>query len=109
MSEDVGALYATLTDAMLAGDELAEAVKRYRMLDETFREAGARERKALSLELNALMEKITRLRANKPATPATPAPEPDQDKYGRVVPIDAARFQKPAGATTPGPTRKESL
>lgn len=87
--------YETLTDTMLAGDELAEAVKRYRMLDETFRDAPARERKSLSVELNALMEKITRLRANKPATPV--APPVNDGRLGQVVALDASRFRKEAG------------
>ena len=89
--------YDTLSDAMRAGDELAEAVLRYELLDETFREAGARERKSLSVELNGLMEKITHLRANRPkATPADEQPSADEDKFGQVVPIDASRFRKEA-------------
>ena len=89
--------YDTLSAAMQAGDELAEAVLRYEMLDESFRDAPARERKSLSVELNGLMEKITRLRANPPKPAAVDPERPaDEDKFGKVVPFDASRFRKDA-------------
>ncbi len=88
--------YASLTEAMQAGDELAEAQMRYGELDKTFVEAAPRERKSLSVELNALMEKITRLRAQQ-----NPDAETGTDpRWGQVVAIDD-RFQR-------GADRKES-
>ncbi len=84
-------VYASLTEAMKAGDELAEAEMRYSELDKTFSHAAPRERKSLSVELSALMEKITRLRAQKkPAQPDRPGADP---RWGQVVPIDD-RFAK---------------
>jgi hypothetical protein len=84
--------YASLTEAMLAGDALAEAEMRYSMLDDVFREAAPRERKSLSVELNVLMEKIIRLRAQGPEKSQVPPPTGDEEKYGKVVPFDPARF-----------------
>lgn len=90
MAED--STYDTLTDAMMAGDSLAEAEMRYSELDKTFSEAAPRERKSLSVELNALMEKIVRLRAQK--KPSAQLDQPGVDpRWGQVVPIDD-RFAK---------------
>ena len=82
------AQYETLTDAMEAGDALAEAVKRYRMLDEAFQKAAPREKKSLSVELGSLMDKIVHLRANRPSVPSVVALSGDEAKFGKIVPLD---------------------
>jgi len=90
--------YASLTDAMKAGDALAEAEMRYAELDKSFTSAAPRERKSLSVELNNLMEKITQLRAQNNALDdrmRNQAEDADKAKWGQIVPIDD-RFAKKA-------------
>lgn len=95
-----------LTAAMLAGDVLAEAERRYeivanmldprRELRENERGPTGTEIKALSIEADRLMLKIVALRAEKAA--AAEATEEvaagDVDKLGKVVEFDAGRFRK---------------
>lgn len=80
--------YESLTAAMDARDELAEAEIRYRLLAEVFEE-----KPQLRGNLNPALERakaeIVRLRATKP--PKEP---------GKVVTFDPSRFQ-PAGGQRP--------
>lgn len=85
----MAAKYRTLTAAMAAGDELAEAEIRYRMLAEAFKEL-PQMRSQLNAQLERAKAEIMRLRAlsKKPG-------ESEADKTsGKVVPIDAGRFRK---------------
>jgi len=79
--------YATLNEAMDAGDDLAEARLRYRLLSETFEE-----KPSLRSQLNAQLERakaeIGRLRALAPK-----GDTPDVG-VGKVVVFDAERFRK---------------
>lgn len=79
------AQYATLAEAMAAGDELAEAEMRYALLAETF-EAVPNLRGNLNTALERAKAEIGRLRAARAET-VTPV-------AGKVVPFDASRFRK---------------
>ncbi|KRD07788.1 hypothetical protein ASE48_10145 [Mycobacterium sp. Root265] len=76
--------YASLSAAMEAKDELAEAEIRYRLLAETF-EAMPQLRANLNPALERTKAEILRLRAVKPES---------QEKSGTVVAFDADRFRK---------------
>lgn len=80
--------YATLNEAMAAGDELAEAEIRYRMLAEAFTEL-PQLRSQLNGQIERAKAEIMRLRAtkDKPQDSATKT-------AGNVVAFDANRFQK---------------
>lgn len=83
------AKHRTLNGAMTAGNELAEAEIRYRMLAEAFEEL-PQMRSQLNTQLERAKAEIMRLRAlsKKPAEAGT-------DKTsGKVVAIDAGRFRK---------------
>lgn len=79
--------YKTLTAAMAAGDELAEAELRYDMLAEAFEEL-PQMRSQLNAQLERAKAEIMRLRAlsKKPSEP--------EDTSGKVVAIDVGRFRK---------------
>lgn len=81
--------YETLTEAMAAGDELAEAEMRYEMLAEAFKEL-PQMRSQLNAQLERAKAEIMRLRAlsKKPDT------ETPSDTDGKVVPFDADRYRK---------------
>ena len=96
-----------LTDAMVAGDVLAEAERRYeiianlldpgRELRENERGLTGTEVKALSIEADRLMHKIVALRAEKKADAAKSgdgAEGSEEAKFGKVVQFDANRFRK---------------
>lgn len=91
MAED--SQYDTLTDAMVAGDSLAEALLRYRGLAETWREM-PQLRGQINSQLTSMKAEIERLRAlsKQAAQPDAPAGS-DEAKFGKVVPIDG-RFAK---------------
>ncbi|HKY57673.1 MAG TPA: hypothetical protein VJL80_06520 [Aeromicrobium sp.] len=91
MAED--SKYDTLTDAMAAGDALAEALLRYRGLAETWG-AMPQLRGQINSQLSAMKSEIERLRALKAqvAQPDAPA-DSDEAKFGKVVPIDG-RFSQ---------------
>lgn len=74
--------YGSLNEAMVAGDELAEARIRYRLLAEVF-EAEPKLRGNLNPALERAKAEIIRLRVTKP--PKEP---------GKVVAFDAGRFRK---------------
>jgi hypothetical protein len=78
--------YATLNEAMVANDELAEARLRYKLLAEAF-EALPQLRSQLNAQLERAKAEIVRLRALAPK-PSTEASD------GKVVAFDAARFRK---------------
>lgn len=80
-------IYDSLDAAMEAGDELAEARIRYRLLAETF-EAMPSLRSNLNPQLERAKAEILRLRA-MPTTGEKPS--------GKVVPFDANRFRKSSG------------
>ena len=83
------AKYETLNEAMAAGDELAEAEIRYRMLAEAFTEL-PQLRSQLNAQLERAKAEIVRLRAL--------AKKPDASKEkvsaGKVVAFDADRFRR---------------
>lgn len=81
--------YATLTAAMAAGDELAEAEMRYEMLAEAFKEL-PQMRSQLNAQLERAKAEIMRLRAlsKKPETDTPSGTD------GKVVPFDADRYRK---------------
>lgn len=95
--------YTTLSAAMAAGDELAEAEIRYKMLAEVFADS-PQLRANLNPSLERAKAEILRLRA------ASAAQEKLPDRTGTggtVVPMNATRFQpsrfrKSAGATSEG-------
>ena len=80
------AKYATLTEAMAAGDELAEVELRYELLAAVF-EAEPKLRGNLNPALERAKGEIARLRALKQSTPAAQADS-------KVVAFDATRFRK---------------
>ena len=78
--------YGSLSEAMKAGDELAEAEIRYDMLAEAFRDL-PQMRSQLNTQVERAKAEIVRLRAL--------TKKPDAEKAaGKVVPIDANRFRK---------------
>lgn len=79
------AKYATLNDAMEAGDALAEAEIRYRLLAEAFTNL-PQLRSNLNGQLERAKEEIIRLRALKKRD--------DKARPATVVPFDAGRFKK---------------
>ena len=85
--------YSTITEAMLAGDSLAEAELRYAGLAETWA-SNPNLRGQINSQLSAQKAEIERLRALKKqaAQPDAPAGS-DESKFGQVVPIDG-RFSK---------------
>ena len=86
--------YATLTEAMAAGDELAEAEIRYRLLAEAF-EGMPQLRSQLNTQVERAKAEILRLRALSPGRPtAEGSVTGDEAKFGQVVAFDAARFRK---------------
>lgn len=88
------ASYATLNDAMVAADELAEAEIRYRLLAEAFEEM-PQLRSQLNTQVERAKAEILRLRALRPK-PVTEGDTTtgDEAKYGQLVSIDASRFRK---------------
>lgn len=83
------AKYETLTAAMEAGDELAEAELRYRLLAEAFA-AAPQLRSQLNPQLERAKAEIVRLRALEKK------PDASEEKVsaGKVVAFDADRFRK---------------
>lgn len=79
--------YETLTEAMAAGDELAEAEMRYAMLAEAFKEL-PQMRSQLNAQLERAKAEIMRLRA------LSKKPSENETASGKVVAIDAGRFRK---------------
>lgn len=82
------ASYATLHEAMVANDGLAEAELRYRLLAEAF-EDEPKLRSQLNPALERAKAEILQLRALKPKTA-----ESSQQTVGTVVAFDAERFRK---------------
>ncbi len=92
-----------LVSAMEAGDVLAEAERRYRIiadmmdpqrdLRENERPLTGTEVKALSIEADRLMHKIVSLRAEKAADDAKSGGD-SAPELGRVVAFDADRFRR---------------
>jgi hypothetical protein len=80
--------YATLNDAMVANDELGEAVFRYRLLAEAFEEK-PQLRSQLNPQIERAKAEILRLRALA-VKPADAGPL----TAGKVVAFDAGRFRK---------------
>lgn len=76
--------YGSLNAAMAAGDELAEAEIRYKLLAEAF-EGEPKLRGNLNPALERAKAEILRLRAVKPS---------GGKAVGKVVPFDASRFRK---------------
>ncbi|AEK09616.1 hypothetical protein PBI_MOZY_2 [Mycobacterium phage Mozy] len=79
--------YSTLNEAMQAGDELAEARIRYRLLAEAFEDM-PQLRSQLNAQIERAKAEIVRLTALKPGAGSGTA-EP-----GKVVAFDADRFRK---------------
>ncbi|KQU33843.1 hypothetical protein [Rhodococcus sp. Leaf233] len=79
--------YKSLTAAMAAGDELAEAELRYDMLAEAFEEL-PQMRSQLNAQLERAKAEIMRLRA------LSKKPTETENTSGKVVAIDAGRFRK---------------
>ena len=83
----MGIKYATLAEAMDAGDELAEAEIRYRLLADAFLEM-PQLRSQLNAQIERAKAEILRLRAlSKPDA----APKVDSSS---VIQFDADRFRK---------------
>lgn len=89
------ARYAFLSEAMDAGDELAEAEQRYRLLAEVF-EAMPQLRANLNSQLERAKAEILQLRAMAASRP-TSGESNDSPDAGQVVVFDAKRFQKTTG------------
>lgn len=83
--------YVSLNAAMEAGDELAEAEIRYRMLAEAFEEL-PQLRSQLNAQLERAKAEIVRLRAL-----AKPDAKTKKSDPGNVVPFDADRFRSKSG------------
>lgn len=94
-----------LVSAMMAGDVLLEAERRYqiianmmdpdRSLGENERPLTGTEVKALSLEADRLIHKIVALRAEKAADAKKSGGEGAADpEFGKVVPFNADRYRK---------------
>lgn len=79
--------YATLNEAMDAGDALAEARIRYRLLAEAF-ESQPQLRSQLNAQLERAKAEIIRLKA------LAPAEEKKPQESGKVVAFNADRFRK---------------
>lgn len=79
--------YATLNEAMVAKDDLAEAELRYKLLAEAF-EDKPQLRSQLNPQLERAKAEIVQLRA------VTAKPDATQQGSGTVVAFDAARFRK---------------
>ena len=84
------AKYATLNEAMVANDELAEAEIRYQLLAEAFEEK-PQLRSQLNTQIERAKAEIVRLRALLPKSGATSKRE---EVGGKVVAFDAERFRK---------------
>ena len=84
------AKHKTLNAAMEAGDELAEAQIRYRLLAEVF-QASPQLRANLNPALERAKAEILRLRAAAKLAPNTAGD-------GKVVPFDGGRFNKKGSA-----------
>jgi hypothetical protein len=82
------AKYATLNEAMVAKDELAEAELRYRLLAEAF-ESLPQLRSNLNPQIERCKAEIVRLRAQESMPGVVNSPE-----SGTVVAFDATRFRK---------------
>ncbi|MDZ4236037.1 MAG: hypothetical protein U1C73_20270 [Dietzia sp.] len=82
------AKYATLAEAMAAGDELAEVELRYELLAAVF-EAVPNLRGNLNPALERAKAEIVRLRAASPPK--------SSDQTGKVVAFDATRFRRSSG------------
>lgn len=80
--------YATLNEAMVANDELAEAEIRYQLLAAAFEDM-PQLRSQLNAQLERAKAEIVRLRSLVPATK-----ESTSSGDGKVVAFDAARFRK---------------
>lgn len=83
------AKYETLTAAMAAGDELAEAEIRYSLLAEAFLEK-PQLRSQLNTQLERAKAEIVRLRALANKADASK----EKVSAGKVVAFDADRFRK---------------
>ena len=83
------AKYATLNEAMVANDELAEALMRYRLLAEAF-ELAPQLRSQLNPQLERAKAEIVRLRALTADAGSAAA----LNEGGKVVAFDAERFRK---------------
>jgi len=79
--------YVTLNDAMVANDELGEAVLRFQLLSEAFHDL-PQMRSQLNAQIERCKAEILRLRAVKPKSDAS------NSEVGRVVAFDAGRFRK---------------
>jgi len=86
--------YKMLAEAMEAGDMLAEAEIRYKLLAETF-EAQPNLRANINAQLERAKAEIVQLRALAPAKPGSAS---GAGVSGTVVAFDASRFQKNSGA-----------
>lgn len=82
----------SLNAAMVAGDELAEAEIRYKLLAEVF-EAMPQLRGNLNGQIERCKAEILRLRAARPTASAK--------LDGKVVAFDAGRFRKSSGDAGP--------
>jgi len=86
--------YKSLADAMDAGDALAEARMRYRLLAETF-EAEPKLRSQLSPAIERAKDEVLRLSAQQEAAaPAAGDGGTSGGVVGSVVAFDATRFAK---------------
>lgn len=83
--------YTTLSAAMAAGDELAEAEIRYDLLAETFTDM-PQLRGNMNGQLERVKAEIMRLRAAEASAKKKAAPASEGDDT--VVTFDAARFRK---------------
>lgn len=81
--------YATLNEAMVASDELAEAELRYKLLAEAFEDL-PQLRSQLNAQLERAKAEILRLRALASKGDAVSS----GDDSGKVVAFDAERFRK---------------
>jgi hypothetical protein len=78
--------YATLNEAMVAGDELGEAELRYLLLSQAFENLPTM-RSQLNGQIERTKAEILRLRAQVSGAS-------DAGESGKVVAFDAARFRK---------------
>lgn len=85
--------YETLNAAMAAGDDLAEAEIRYRLLSETFEEM-PQLRANINTQLERAKAEIMRLRAARDAAKKKAQGAATGKSGADVLTFDSARFQK---------------
>lgn len=93
MAKSAKPKYATLSEAMAANDELAEAELRYQLLAAAFEDM-PQLRSQLNSQIERAKAEIVRLRALAPKPSSKASNSGAAQGGGKVVAFDAARFRK---------------